>query len=859
MIVEKSKFLISALIVAVFFFLFGLFVNSPLLNAQDSEYKSRNFVDASSNNFPPMNILDKDGNLAGFGKDLSDAVVKAIGGRVTHIHSAHWSQVLGWLDSGKADFIHDTGYTEDRDEFLDYSDPIIEMPEVIFIRQDRYDITGFDSLKGRTVACVNKHISHLYLQKFPEIKCHIVKTPVEGLYELVAGKVDAFVYPKQIILYLVQELRLGDKIKIVGEPLRTLTWSMVVKEGNEEVLRLLNEGISEVRETGEYKRIYNKWWGEKVLAGYSTRELLVITSLISGTLLMVTLSISLLLFNRRLLRDKKEIEAEANKRKRAEEELREHEELLRTTIESTADGILVLNGKGQVSYLNTRFASMWNIPDDALKSIEAVKLINHILDKLEEPNVFDLKVDRIYKISNKAFDTLSLRDGRNIEFYSYPLIRRGETAGCVWTFRDITENKRTQEALRDSEERFRSLVETTSDWIWEVDLDSKYTYASPKVKDLLGYKPEEIIGKNAFEFMLADEASRVGTKFQTIIESQRFFEGLEHTTLHKDGRRVILETSGVPLIDKHGNLLGYFGIDRDITERKRAEEELVKHREGLEELVQERTAELNSRVSDVEYLNRAMVNLLEDLRSSNANLETTTSRLAEANKELEAFTYSVSHDLRSPLRAISGFSRMLVEDYMDKLDSDGRHQLDVIQGSARDMGQLIDDLLAFSRMGRKEMSSSVIDMGGLVREVFEKLQLLPEASKARLKAEELAPAYGDLAMIREVFFNLLSNAIKFRKPQKAPVIEVGSRTEGEEQIYSVRDNGVGFDMKYVDKLFAVFQRLHSTEEFEGTGIGLALVQRIIHRHGGRVWAEGKVNEGATFYFTLPREKEREDG
>jgi len=263
MIVEKSKFLISALIVAVFFFLFGLFVNSPLLNAQDSEYKSRNFVDASSNNFPPMNILDKDGNLAGFGKDLSDAVVKAIGGRVTHIHSAHWSQVLGWLDSGKADFIHDTGYTEDRDEFLDYSDPIIEMPEVIFIRQDRYDITGFDSLKGRTVACVNKHISHLYLQKFPEIKCHIVKTPVEGLYELVAGKVDAFVYPKQIILYLVQELRLGDKIKIVGEPLRTLTWSMVVKEGNEEVLRLLNEGISEVRETGEYKRIYNKWWARK--------------------------------------------------------------------------------------------------------------------------------------------------------------------------------------------------------------------------------------------------------------------------------------------------------------------------------------------------------------------------------------------------------------------------------------------------------------------------------------------------------------------------------------------------------------------------------------------------------------------
>lgn len=247
------------------------------------------------------------------------------------------------------------------------------------------------------------------------------------------------------------------------------------------------------------------------------------------------------------------------------------------------------------------------------------------------------------------------------------------------------------------------------------------------------------------------------------------------------------------------------------------------------------------------------------LKEANEELEQRviqrTAELETANKELESFSYSVSHDLRAPLRAISGFSEMLVEDYGDKLDSDGRHQLEVIRSSVRDMGQLIDDLLAFSRLGRKEMSVSVIDMSALVQEVFKKLQLAPEASKARLKAEELAPACGDLAMIREVFFNLLSNAFKFSKPQKTPVIEVGSRIEGEEQIYSVRDNGVGFDMKYADKLFRVFQRLHRTEEFEGTGIGLALVQRIIYRHGGRVWAEGKVNQGATFYFSLPRDEE----
>ncbi len=267
--------------------------------------------------------------------------------------------------------------------------------------------------------------------------------------------------------------------------------------------------------------------------------------------------------------------------------------------------------------------------------------------------------------------------------------------------------------------------------------------------------------------------------------------------------------------------------------------------------------------NEIGILAASFTSMAGRLKEANEELEQRvierTAELEIANKELEAFSYSVSHDLRAPLRAISGFSEMLVEDYGDKLDSDGRHQLKVIQSSARDMGQLIDDLLAFSRLGRKEMSVSVIDMGALVREVFKKLQLAPDSSKARLKAEELAPASGDPAMIREVFSNLLSNAIKFTEPREKAVIEVGSRLEGEEHIYSVRDNGVGFDMKYVDKLFRVFQRLHRTEEFEGTGIGLALVQRIIHRHGGRVWAESKVNQGATFYFTLSRDKEREDG
>jgi len=229
-------------------------------------------------------------------------------------------------------------------------------------------------------------------------------------------------------------------------------------------------------------------------------------------------------------------------------------------------------------------------------------------------------------------------------------------------------------------------------------------------------------------------------------------------------------------------------------------------------------------------------------------------KLAEANKELEAFAYSVSHDLRAPLRAIDGFSKIVAEDYGDKLDEDGQRQLGVIQNSARDMGKLIDDLLAFSRMGRKSLKKSKINMHTLADDVTDSLQLAEKKQRITLNIKELPSALGDRAMLREVLVNLLSNAMKFSRPKDKPAIEISGSIKGSESIYYVKDNGVGFDMKYKEKLFQVFQRLHSADEFEGTGIGLALVQRIVHRHGGRVWAESKVNKGATFYFSLPRAK-----
>jgi light-regulated signal transduction histidine kinase (bacteriophytochrome) len=221
-----------------------------------------------------------------------------------------------------------------------------------------------------------------------------------------------------------------------------------------------------------------------------------------------------------------------------------------------------------------------------------------------------------------------------------------------------------------------------------------------------------------------------------------------------------------------------------------------------------------------------------------------------ANKELEAFAYSVSHDLRAPLRAIDGFSRLVLQDHGPQLPPEAQRDLRKVRLSAQRMGQLIDDLLAFSRLSRQPLNKRLVAPQDLVRQALFELQSAREGRQVEVVIGELPTGQGDAALLRQVWINLLSNALKFTQGRVPARIEIGCIEKDGEQVYFVRDNGVGFDMQYAGKLFGVFQRLHSAEEYEGTGVGLAIVQRIIHRHGGRIWAEAEVDQGATFYFTL---------
>jgi PAS domain S-box-containing protein len=416
--------------------------------------------------------------------------------------------------------------------------------------------------------------------------------------------------------------------------------------------------------------------------------------------------------------------------------------------------------------------------------------------------------------------------------------------------RDITERRQAEQVRA----HLSAIVESSDDAILSKNLNGMILSWNPGAERMYGYAADEVLGKH-ISLLATPASTREGDEILERIRGGQWVKQLETVRVRKDGAHLEVALTVSPIRDGKGQIVGASTIARDITHRKQAEAALRQAYEDLEWKVQERTAALAQANRALQAEIEERLRAEEEVRSLNQSLEQRveqrTVQLGNAIKELEAFSYSVSHDLRAPLRAIDGYARALGEDCGGQVGEEGRRYLQVIQSNARNMGQLIDDLLAFSRLGRRRVEPVEIDFQDLARGVFEELQAGAGDRTITFEVASLPRLKGDRAMFRQVFINLLSNAMKFTGRREHPVIQVGARLENGNHIFYVRDNGAGFDMKYAGKLFGVFQRLHSTQEFEGTGVGLAIVQRIVERHGGRVWAEAKPEEGATFYFSLP--------
>jgi PAS domain S-box-containing protein len=358
-----------------------------------------------------------------------------------------------------------------------------------------------------------------------------------------------------------------------------------------------------------------------------------------------------------------------------------------------------------------------------------------------------------------------------------------------------------------------AIVQSSDDAIIGKDLTGKVVSWNSGAERMFGYTAAEMVGYSIERLVAPDRPDEE----RRILENAKRGETRLYETvrIRKNGSPVDLSLAVSPIRDAHGDIVGVSSIARDITERKRAEEQILRLNAELEHRVQIRTAELTS-----------------------------------ANQELEAFTYSVAHDLRAPLRHIDAFTRILQEDFAGSFPPEAAQLLDTIRRGSENMSRLVNDLLNLAHVGRQEMKQERTALSALVEEVITDLKRETDGRDIEWRIAELPTIDGDPGLLKQVFANLLSNAVKYTRPRPHAVIEIGLRAMNDETVLFVRDNGVGFNMKYANKLFGVFQRLHRAEEFEGTGVGLAIVERVVKRHGGHIWAESELDQGATFYFTL---------
>lgn len=500
----------------------------------------------------------------------------------------------------------------------------------------------------------------------------------------------------------------------------------------------------------------------------------------------------------------------------------QNQALLRAILDSLSEGVVVADAQGRLLYYSPVARRLLGLT--VVTDIDPEKWASHY-GTFYPDTVTPLSSDKLplYRALKgehvESTDTFqrnpAVPEGVHVRVSANPIYdTQGRLAGAIAVVRDIHDERQAEADRRRTEQRFRLIVETAQEGVWTLDVDGYTTYVNRYMAEMLGYSVEEMMSMPMFAFTNEEGKRAIRESLARRSTSGSDVRDLE--LFRKDGKTLWALVSTNPILDDQGRYVGTLAMVTNVTRRREAEEQVRKLNEELERRIIERTAQL-------EFYNR----------------------------ELEAFAYSVAHDLRTPLRSISSFSQALVEDCADRLDDAGLDYLHRIRAATQRMADLIDGLLSLSRVNRAELVVRECDLSALARSIAEQLQRTQPERQARFSLQEGLVAQGDPRLLRLVLENLLSNAWKFTRQRSVTEIEFGAlQPAGGVRTYFVRDNGAGFDMAYRDKLFGVFQRLHTQSEFEGNGVGLATVQRIVRRHGGRIWGEGVVGQGATFFFTL---------
>lgn len=648
--------------------------------------------------------------------------------------------------------------------------------------------------------------------------------------------------------------------------------------------------------------------------------------------------------------------------------------LMRATIESTADGILVVDNAKKISVVNQRFVEMMKIPEAILATKDDNKALDYVLRQIKAPEKFLSKVKELYANPElESYDVFEMKDGTIFERYSVPQRSQvGEIIGRVWSFRDVTIRNRAvedleklneqleervkertadltkiQESLQLSEEKYRKLVEEAGDVVYTSDYNGYFTYINPMSIKLTGYTEHELVGKHFLEIIDPEWKERVAKFYKDQFDNRIQETLFSFPIITKSGEKKWIEQTVIQ--QKIGDrIMGHQAIVRDITERKKNEEEIKQKSEELERsnknlkdseqqiqsifnsapdavivinhestivkwnhkaeklfywnesevmgkplydfIIPERYRErhkngmkhylssgegpfINKDV-ELEAINKKgiefnisltiapvgikdkilFIGFIRDItqrKKIEEEIKQKSGELERSNQELEQFAYVASHDLQEPLRTINNFVGLLEKNSSTKVDEDTKLYFKFIVNASSKMQDLIKDLLEYSRVGRN-MTIASVDCNAIVKEVIALMDASIKESSAKITVASLPVLKGNETELKRLFQNLLSNAVKFRKQNDAPVITITAEDKGTEYLFAITDNGIGIEEQFIPKLFIIFQRLHSEDQYAGTGIGLATCKKIVMLHGGKIWVESKIGEGSTFYFTLSK-------